>query len=178
MKKRASYFFVLDVFIASAIMVLTLVIIFSSRANAPPPETSYLMAEDFMDFLATTEFRDTGHSMKYGLVNKSIIKDSSMSLLQVIAYLNYCEEVPLSCPEWPDNKRTDDFIEELATGLIPEVYSVSYNISGIDGALYTRPSNSVLSNAFIILSARRVTYFRLDNDDLYGPVISEVTVWS
>lgn len=169
MNKRGGYFFILDVFIASAVLTLTLVIIFSSRANAPPPETSYRVADDFMAFLTTTELRDISNPHKLNLTKGGFINDSTLNLVQVLAVLNYTNAKNTSGVLW-----MTIFMDSISAGIIPEKYGMNYSINGT--SIYERTPETY-ATANLVLSSRRITFFRINSQELYGPVISEVKIW-
>lgn len=185
MKKRASYFFVLDVFIGCMILVLTLIIIFSSRVNSPMPEVSYRMAEDFMTFISTTEYRDTGSIYKLDLTKSNKTKDTSQSLLQVLAELNingYLNETGPGGVLW-----STILAKEMVNGVVPPQYGINLSINGtqIYGpgqnlyvAAGTRPREDL---AHVVLSARRVSYIKVrdENGDLVPlRFYAEVKMWT
>jgi hypothetical protein len=169
MNKRGGYFFVLDVFIASAIIVLTLIIIFSSRVNTPPSETSYRIAEDFMGFLTTTEIRDISNPYKVNLTKGGFINDTRLNLVQVLAVLNYTHAKNSTGQSF-----ASCFLESISNGVVPAKYGMNYSIDGT--SIYERnPETYPAAN--LVLSSRRVTFFRINAQGLYGPVISEVKIW-
>ncbi|MFH1916650.1 MAG: hypothetical protein ABIJ21_05265 [Nanoarchaeota archaeon] len=169
MDKRGGYFFVLDVFIASSIIVLTLIIIFSSRVNSPPPETSYRTAEDFMTFLSVTEFRDISNQHKLNLTRAGFVNDTALSLLQVIALLDYTGAK--NTTGFPYDQI---FLESIIQGILPEKYGYNYSVNGT-AVLVKNPESYTGAN--LVLSAHRITFFRLNAQEIYGPVITEVRIW-
>jgi hypothetical protein len=182
MKKRASYFFVIDVFIGSAILVLTLIIIFSSRVNSPPPDASYRMAEDFMEFLSTTEFRDFGSPYKLNLTRGGYINDSTQSLLQVIASLQYYQYRNDSHVLW-----SQILTRDIVNGVVPPQYGVQVLVNGTEvfgqgagsySTFGTRPKNDT---ARIVLSARRISYIKVrdaNGNSAPAQFFTEVKLWA
>jgi hypothetical protein len=182
MEKRASYFFVLDVFIGSAILVLTLIIIFSSRVNSPTPDATFRMADDYIEFLASTEFRDFASVHRLELTKGGYVNDTTQSLLQVLAQLNYYQYSNGSVL-W-----STLLAQEITDGILPTQYGV--NVSVNDTILYGpgKPLYSIQTyrpfknkDARIELTSKRLGYVQIRNSDQsLAPVqfVVEVKVWA
>lgn len=143
-----------------------------------------------MNFLATTELRDTSGSAKQYLVNRNnpIITDSSMTLLQVIAFLK--TEYPDDLPAPAEPYFTRKYVENMTKGLIPNQYSINYSIYDYSATnpaffyykVYMRPENdedrrNSKESSHLVLSAKRITFYR-NGRDIVGPMVTEVTIWS
>ncbi|MFH1073413.1 MAG: hypothetical protein V1743_08350 [Nanoarchaeota archaeon] len=175
MQKRGSYFFVLDVFIASAVLVLTLIIIFSSKVNTPAPDQPFLMAENYMNFLTTTEFRDIANPYKLNFTKSGYINDTRITLDKAILTLDYYKRTNGT------QNYSSVFIESISRGVIPEQYGFSYKINGT--GIYSRGVDTY-QDAQIVLTAKRVSYITIVPEEtaygtkyIHGPVVTEVTIW-
>ncbi|MFH1400782.1 MAG: hypothetical protein ABIH41_04640 [Nanoarchaeota archaeon] len=183
MQKRGSYFFVLDVFLAGAIIVLTLVIILSSRSNAPQPQQTYTTAEDFLTSISTTQFRDVQNPWQRRLQEAGFVNRTEWNLDQVVASLDYYDFSTNGSQVWQpvadDTNMSFVFVQSLQEGLVPAQFGFSYAlIDGADRRIIYNRSNDTLDSATTVLSARRITFFPIDSSSIYGPVITEVKVWN
>ena len=93
MKKRGAYFFVIDVFVASAIVILALILIFNFFLRRPETEQPRLYADDYMDFLLTTEVREFQNTYKWNLTQNGTITNTHQSLFdQILEFHNNSED--------------------------------------------------------------------------------------
>lgn len=130
MKKRGAYFFVIDVFVASIIIIIALIMIFNFFLKSPETEQSRLYANDFMNFLLTTEVRDFQNSYKTELVvNKNITNTQQSLFNQIIEFHKKGED---------DINRK--FINNISQGIIPDIYGLSYTINKT--SIYNRSINT------------------------------------
>ena len=164
MQKRGSYFFVLDVFIAAAVLVLTIIIILSSRANVPDTTQSFLLAEDFMQFMTSTEVRDLTSNFKTQMVLAGEMSNTELNLYQQVAKFYFENKSNLSY----------GFVESLANGMIPGQYGFSYVLNGT--VIYNR-SIEKLDSSDLVLVSKKITFFKINTKQLFGPVMTEVKVW-
>jgi hypothetical protein len=178
MQKRASYFFVLDVFIGSAVLVLVLVIIFSSRVNSPQAESPYKTADEFMTFISTTQFRDVGNPHKLNLTREGYINDTSMTVLETIMYLKYLNVYNTTNPMEFGAPWANVYAESVIQGIIPPQYGVNFSVNG--STVYLRNPKG-FQRAQLVLSSRRIDYIRVSGaDGNVVPVqfVAEVKLWS
>jgi hypothetical protein len=184
MQKRGSYFFVIDVFIGASILVLTLVIIFSSRVNSPAPDTTYRMAEDFMQFLSETEFRDVGIINKFNLTRGGFVTDTTQTLLQVIEELEYYQ---YRTGDSNNFLWSQQFIKDIIEGTIPPQYGINVSINGKEiygpnlSIYYVAGVRPRANTARIILSARRIDYIKVPGPTGYKEpyqFAAELRMWT
>ena len=164
MDKRGAYFFVIDVFVASAIIIIALVLIFNFFLNRPEMQHPRLYASDVMSFLLSTEVGKLQNTYVESLIKNGNITNTKQSLFSQILEFH--------------KKGKDDinrlFIHNITTGLIPKTYGIEYTINGT--SVYNK-SLATLSTATFSVSAKRICFLRINSTEIYGPVMCEVQVW-
>ena len=190
---KGTYFFVLDVFIAASILVLTIIVILSSRVNIPETSQNYFLAEDFLNFLTQTRIRDLTLYYRNTLIADGNITDVSLFIHQQIAqwYWNMtnAKDPDAANPENPadpcgiEGEKAScrhgyvarEFIEQMALGIIPDQFGFAYSVN--ETVMYNR-SNDTRPQAEILLVARKTTFFLDSEGFFFGPVNTTVEVWS
>ncbi|MFH1506339.1 MAG: hypothetical protein ABIE94_05130 [archaeon] len=164
MKKRGAYFFVIDVFVASSIVILALILIFNFFLKKPEIEQPRLYADDFMGFLLTTEVREFQNDYKWNLTQNGTITNTHQSLFDQIM-------------EFHNNSRDRiafKFIHNMTKGLIPNHLGIEYTIN--NESIYNRSLTTRNTSSFL-LSSKKIGFLRTNRTKLYGPVVCEVQIW-
>ena len=116
MNKRGAYFFVIDALIAASIIILSLIIIFTSHAIIPEAGPTLRMVEDYTDFLINTRVREFQGVYVQSLVDDGNITDQDNTLLEQLTEFYYYNESGI--------KNTTEimwnFTQEISQGIISE----------------------------------------------------------
>lgn len=176
---KGTYFFVLDVFIAASILVLTIIIILSSRVNVPDTAQNYLIAENFLNFMTSTQTKDLTMFYRNTLIADGNITNLDLYLHQQIAQWYYNKSVAEGLMDLPGAARhgivAREFINQISTGIVPDQFGFSYAVN--ETVMYNR-SNETRQQAEFLVVARKTTYFRIDDTTFFGPVNTTVEVWN
>ncbi|MFH1211881.1 MAG: hypothetical protein V1659_03040 [Candidatus Woesearchaeota archaeon] len=164
MNKRGSYFFVIDAFLAGVIVFITLTVILSSYANYPKTSQTESITEDYISVFLDTEMRDLENSYANKLDSQGLVSNPRRTVFEQIAELYFTNETSYA----------KGFVKSLTEGIIPEQFGVAYIIN--DTMVYNR-SIRTLDSASFLVSAKKLTFFRLNSTRVIGPVITEVKVW-
>lgn len=162
--RRGSYFFVIDAFIAGAILVFTLVMIFNLFIAPRETEQSFTYAHDYLSFLTSTQVRDY-HDL---LVDNLVVPDRRKTLAeQVLIFHN------------ASNDSAAAVILGAAAQSLPS--TVALNISLKDGVtmtmLYNRSIDQIPAKRSHLV-AKSIGYAIINQSALYGPLTLQVEVWS
>lgn len=162
--RRGSYFFVIDAFIASAILVFTLVMIFNLFVTPRDTQQSFTYAHDYISFLSFTQFRDY-HDPSVEALN---VPDERATLAeQVLLFHN------------ASNDSAAAVILAAAARSLPS--TLALNVSLLVGAnttlLYNQSVNQIPSKRTHLV-AKSISYALLNQSALYGPVTLQVEVWA
>ncbi|MBU0665950.1 MAG: hypothetical protein ABIC91_04700 [Nanoarchaeota archaeon] len=165
MKKRGSYFFVLDALIGGSILLLSLVVIFSSYLNTPKLKQSYTLSDDIMTFMLNTKVEEyiTTYSLK--LIRNKNITNTKNTLFEQIAIFHYEEK----------NELATNYTRDIIQTVLPEQYGIMYSIN--ESEIYNRSIDRYNKSRFL-LSSRKMTFFKINQTSVYGPTITEVQIWA
>tara|TARA_Y100000031_G_C8205845_1_gene378635 strand:- start:41 stop:556 length:516 start_codon:yes stop_codon:yes gene_type:complete len=169
MNKKASAFFVFDVFIAATILVITLTIILSSSVERPKTEQTQVLSQDMMQFLGDNKLKDINNQKIDDLAADGNITDLDQSPLEQIALL-YHRAVNEPCSTCLNN--ASHLFESLTISIIPQQYNVYFFIE--DQLIHER-TNAALETTFSY-STKRITYPQEDKFTLVGPYTAELQI--
>lgn len=180
MGKKGAYFFVLDAFIGSIIIISAIVVLYSGFTSREQAERQFYAAEDFMGVIEITQIRNYGYesgTIKTMITNKDITDTKLTLLQQLVTFYND-----------HNNANATAFAFELANRT-PERTGISICITN-DGKCGTplvqidkehgRPDIPAASEANAIYSSQRIVVLH-DNaggtPSISTPVIVEVRTW-
>ncbi len=168
--KRGAYFFVIDAFIAAAILSFTLVLIFNLFIEQPSSEQSFTYAHDYINFLSTTEVRDFRHAVIDELISEGQITEVRHTLAeQVIIFFNQTEIL-----------NATNLLAAAAESL-PATLDINVSLKKSGSATQTVIFEQEGSSELIPqlhLAARSVEYALINQTDIIGPYVIQVEVWT
>ncbi|MBU1202002.1 MAG: hypothetical protein KJ583_06050 [Nanoarchaeota archaeon] len=164
MRKRGSYFFVLDAMIGGAIFLVTVIIIISSQLNTPDKRQSYLLANDVMYLLSTTKIIDFRNPYISTLANDGNITDYEQSLFLQISEFYYTNRTELA----------KNLTKAVLETVILEQYGVSYSIG--DEIIYNRFMDR-FNNSRMALTSRKLSFLIINETTYFGPDVAELKIW-
>ncbi len=165
--RRGSYFFLIDAFIASSILLFTILLIYGLFTAEHPSTQSAAFANDLLQFLTATQLRDFRAPEVVAMIRDGNITDPRNTVAtQLLLFVN-------------QSKRDKAWLllNTSHAGLPP---SLAVNVSLRDGTesilLYNRSIERV-SEAKTHLVTSGIAY-ALVNRSIYGPHVLTVEVWS
>ncbi len=168
--RRAAYFFVIDAFIAAAILSVTLVLIFNLFVGQTDSGQTFTYAHDFITFLAETEVRDYRHPTIANMVVKGDIEDPRKTL---------AEQVILDFAA--DNIANASVILNASAESLPATLRINVSIldpeTKVRTQLYSQAPR-VAREERLHLTARTLEYSLTPENQIIGPYILQVEVWS
>jgi len=164
MRKRGSYFFVLDAMIGGAIFLVTVIIIISSQLNTPDKRQSYLLANDVMYLLSTTKIIDFRNPYISTLANDGNITDYEQSLFLQISEFYYTNRTELA----------KNLTKAVLETVILEQYGVSYSIG--DEIIYNRFMDR-FNHSRMALTSRKLSFLIINETTYFGPDVAELKIW-
>ena len=168
MNKRGAYFFVIDALIAASVIALSLIIIFGTHNVRKETTPTLRMVEDYTDYLVSTKVREFQGPYRDQLVNDGNITNLDNTLLEQLTEFYF------------QNKTRDtttilrNFTEEISYGIVPPQRSVSLKIN--NSLIFSR-ENLPPNQSSLRLSSKKISFKKINDSYVYGPVIIEVSVW-
>ena len=164
MNKRGAYFFVIDALIASSIIFISLIIIFSTHTYRIETNPSLRLVNDYTNYLITSEVREISGHYTTELIENKTITHLDNSLLQQITEFYYFEE----------DLFLRNFIKEISLSIIPNQRSFAIYIN--DTLAFNR-TNTLEKDANLMLSSKKIAFNRINQTMVFGPIIVEVKLW-
>lgn len=167
---RGSYFFVIDAFIAAALLVFTILLVFALYLYNQPSEQTFLYASDLTTFLTTTQVRDFRTAEVESLIAAGEVTNTRNTLAsQVLLFHNQSKDdfatdiVNASVASIPSQLPVNVSLKNPATGAVFPIYS------RLIGGTEARETHLV---------TRSVEYVMVSDTEIYGPMILQIEVWS
>ncbi len=170
MNKRGAYFFVIDAMIASSIIILGLIIIFTTHNIRPETSPTLRIVGEYTDFLISTKIREFQGTYVESLVNDSNITNLDNTLLEQLTEFYFLNQTG------PKDKTVimNNYIQEISTGIIPR--QRSFEVYMNRSLLYAN-SNTPVEEAELVINSKKLSFKRINDTYIYGPVVLEVKVW-
>ncbi len=166
--RRGSYFFVLDAFMASAILILTVALVYGLFLTPPSSQQSFAYASDYLLFLTTTQLRDYSSDVVKQMVASEEINDTQATIASQLLLFH--------------NESRDDLAEKLLNDTATTLPAgLAIRVSVIDGTggheLYGRGTAGApwLPTH---LASRSIEYATINDSAIYGPTVLLVEVWA
>jgi len=182
-RTRASYFFVLDAFIAGIIVFSSLTVLYSAYSRQGNPLQSYSLAEDFTRYLEQTKIDDyyASELVYVNMTRNGAIPDRSRTLLEQ-AVLFYAENTTAPSPDVRARAGANLtlLIGDVAR-LVPENYGIAF--------YFRNPTETTLWKAYtafqlrseaetdLLLTSQRVVAIPTGPVTTVGPIYLEVRLW-
>ncbi len=181
-KNKKAYFFIIDAFVGSTIIFLSLLIIFNSHYNTPKVQTNYQAAEDYATFLMNTNIEDLNNEYYSLLMDEKIITNSKNSLTEQVTQFYYNAEYLCDGDEaciTANMTLATKFLKNITDPLIPAQYGFSYIINdSVKGntIIYNR-SIEKLQTSKVVIASKKVIFLQINSSTLFGPEMTEIKIW-
>jgi hypothetical protein len=166
--KRKGYFFIIDAFIGSTIIFLSLLIILNGGTKPTKIQYNYEMTEEYSTFIMNTKLQDLNNLYVTDLMKAGIINDTSLTVMEQVDLFYFRNDLT----------HATALVRNVTEPLIAEKYGFSYRI--IDGAstttIYARtPTN--ISDARIVIASKKITFLQINATTMFGPAMTEIKIW-
>ena len=172
MNKRGAYFFVIDALIAASIIFISLIIIFTTHSTKPETSPSLRMIEEYTYFLMETKIREFQGDYVKSLENDGNITSLDNTLLEQLTEFFYLNESKI--------KNTSiimaNFTREISHGIIPDQRYLAVYLNHTLIYNRTNPARTI-NDSSLALTTKKITFKRINQTYIYGPIILEVKIW-
>ena len=166
MKKRGSLFYIIDAFIASAIITLTLVVIISSYNTQSSPDVAYNSLDNYISFFESVEIRNAPGIAAQDLLKKKIIKNPQEKIIDAIIEL-YAQG---------NTTAATNLIANISAIILEPQFGINFNIT--NGSQKTRifQSNIArLADSNVVLNKQITTHVLREGSIQYTDITSITT---
>jgi hypothetical protein len=161
--RKGSYFYVIDAFVASILIISALIIIFSQYFSQPASTQAYYTAEDLLATMEATPVRGYDNPTVRNWISNGTITDQQRSLLEQVAYFHVT-----------GSTANGNTLAQIVAAAAPQQIGIEILVNGQQ--YYSRESMPK-DQAASVLSAKRIVLLRQGATELYPPVIVEVRTW-
>jgi hypothetical protein len=165
---KKGYFFTLDAFMAMAILVICVVLIFSIHSSKPYPLQSIFLSDDVMYYLSNTKIYELQSPFVASMVSNGNITMTENSLMEQAAVFYISGR--------PGQARA--FLVNVTQNLVPKKYGFMLRVynSSKEYVEVLNNGQSLQNESRLIITSRRIL-FGVINDTSWGPMTAEVRLW-
>lgn len=170
MNKRGAYFFVIDALIASSIIFMSLIIIFTTYNIQPESSPALRILGEYTNFMINTRVRDFQGVYVQSLLDDGNITRRDNTLLEQLTEFYYINKSKTK----DTTTIMQNFIAEVSQGIIPEQRSFSVYMNS--SLLYSNANNPI-EESNLVVTSKKISFKRINQTYIYGPVIFEIKLW-
>jgi hypothetical protein len=168
MKKRG-YFFTLDSFIATSIVVVGIALVLFSRANKPYEMQTAFISQDVIETTYSVRISEiSGNSYVDNLINNSNITNTQNTVLQQIGEFCYRGM----------NETAINFTKRVFIKTVPEAYNFQLLIiNKTNDVLLNYSSEKNPGDSELLISYKNIIFGQFNESEMWGPYLAEVRTW-
>jgi len=180
---RKGYFFLVDAFIGSAIILVSLAIILGSNVKVTPLYNDYSASEEYASFIVNTQIEDLNNPYVNNLVSTGVITNTKNTIIDQVAQFYY--NAYYICPAI-GTCRTDNMtfatqmVRNITDPLFTEKYGFEYVIrdykKNMNLSIYNRSLNT-RGSANLVVVSKKITFLQINSTEMFGPEIVDIIVW-
>lgn len=168
--RRGSYFYVIDAFIASIIILAALIVIFSRFFSQQPSAQAFYTAEDFLSTIERTPVVTLDDPRIRTWINDGNITNPQLSTIEQLVYFRIQDQIAN-----PDTTNANDLATIIAASAPTKVGII---ILADGQPLYNQTRGATpLADANTMLTAKRVIVLKSTPYEVHPPMIIEVRTW-
>jgi len=171
-EKKGAMFFTVDAMIAAIVVSITAILVISLYIQKPVTEDTFLVLNNYVDYISNTKMDTFKNQYRY-IYDGQNETDVDLFVYQKIAKLEI-EGNSAIATDFAKN------ITENVINLVPPQFGFQYYVD--NNKIYQRSSgNSAdFGEEFTQtnISYRILTYYTNSSDEVVGPIITRITMWS
>lgn len=165
-KKKGVMFFTVDALMAGIIFTLTVVLLFSYILNAPKTVDTKYYIDSYIDYITSASMNDLSSNYQF-IYNDPQEKNPDAMVYQKILIMKnqgYSDEL------------IQDFVKNFTSYIVPHHVGVEYVL---DGELVYAQNNlsGRINSSNVFLTTSILTFAVDENNVLYGPNITKISIW-
>ncbi|MBU1321985.1 MAG: hypothetical protein KKF46_06530 [Nanoarchaeota archaeon] len=160
----------IDALIASSIITLSLIIIFTTHSIRPESNPTIRLAEDYTNYLISTKIREFQGGSVQNYIAQGNITNLDNTLMEQLIEFYYQNTSGLK----DTSEAMSTFTNDVSTGVIPAQRNFALYIN--DSLIHTM-GNKAIENSELVISTKKIGFKRINSSFIYGPVILEVKIW-
>ena len=167
MHKKA-YFFTMDAFIATSIIVIGISLILFSRANKPYEMQTAFLSQDVIDTASSIKVYEVSDSEYVnGLIINGNITNTQNTVLEQLGEFCYRGM----------NNTAGNFTEKVFLKIIPQEYNFQLLIKEGNKILFNYTKGRNMDKSRVLISSKNIIFGQINDSTMWGPYMSEVRTW-
>lgn len=166
---KKGYFFMLDAFIATSIIIFSLVLIFSFSSSRPYQMQGLFLAQDAMDIFTKTKVNELNNQFVLNLTAEGNITNTENTLIEQTAEFYILNKTQLA----------ESFLVNVTIALVPSKYGFEVSIYNSTSrfSYIINQGTTNQSEAYLVLVSKEIISGMLEDYTLWGPMTAEVKIW-
>ncbi len=166
MHKKA-YFFTLDAFIATSIIVIGISLILFARTNKPYEMQTAFLSQDVIDTASSIKIYElSDNEYVSNLTADGNITNTQNTVLEQLGEFCYREM----------NNTAGNFTEKVFLRIIPPEYNFQLLIKDGSDILFNYTKGKGMETSRVLISSKNIIFGQINNL-MWGPYTSEVITW-
>ncbi len=167
MHKKA-YFFTLDAFIATSVIVIGIVLINLAYANKPYEMQTAFLSQDVIDTASSIKvYEVSDNEYVNNLIGNGNITNPTNTVLEQVGEFCYRNM----------NDTATNFTKEVFLKIIPSEYNFQLLIKDGNNLLFNYTNGRNMETSRVLISSKNIIFGQIDDSTMWGPYISEVRTW-
>jgi len=168
MHKKA-YFFTLDAFIATSVIVIGIVLINLAHTNKPYEMQTAFLSQDVIDAASSIKvYEISDNEYVNNLTESGNITNPSNTVLEQVG--EFCSRGM--------NSTASNFTEKVFLRTIPQEYNFQLLIKdGNNMILFNYTKGKNMETSRVLISSKNIIFGQIDDATMWGPYMSEVRTW-
>jgi len=165
---KKAYFFTLDAFIATSIIVIGISLVLFARSNKPYEMQTAFLSQDVID---------TASSIKiYEISDNEYINNLTLNKSITITQNTVLEQVGEFCFKGM-NSTANNFTREAFLETIPQEYNFQLLIKDGNETLFNYTKGENIKTSRVLMSSKNIIFGPINDSTMWGPYTSEVRTW-
>jgi hypothetical protein len=167
---KRGYFFTLDAFIAVAVIILELVLVFSVSNDSSEQAQTEFFSQDLISLLASTRIYELNNEYVDSLEDNGTITNSYYTVLEVVGELFFLNKTSV----------ISSIISNVTADVVPENYG--FQILMQNQSVYVKNVKNEdfylnLAKYDVLVTSKRIVSGEYNRSFFWGPFRTEVRVW-
>lgn len=167
MHKKA-YFFTLDAFIATSVIVIGIVLINLAHTNKPYEMQTVFLSQDVIDAASSIKvYEVSDNEYANSLIANGNITNTQNTVLEQVGEFCYRGM----------NNTAGNFTEKVFLKTIPPEYNFQLLIKDGNNILFNYTNGKNMETSRVLISSKNIIFGQINDSTMWGPYISEVRTW-
>jgi hypothetical protein len=164
---KKAYFFTLDAFIATSVIVIGISLILFARTNKPYEVQAAFLSQDVIDTASSIKvYEISDNEYINNLITNEDITNTRNTVLEQVGEFCFKDM----------NSTANNFTKEVFLETIPSEYNFQLLIKDGNETLFNYTKGTNMKTSRVLMSSKNIIFGQINNT-MWGPYTSEVRTW-